>query len=701
MIRIMSMSKFVLLLVLFFSIVKVEAACTVVPVDLQDRVNESSLVVEGKVVRQFSYWDEAQNNIYTSNIVEVYKVFKGTLQAEEVEVVTEGGVVDDILQVVTNTLRLTKGDEGVFILKPVSDRLQSGRQRSIVYTAVAATQGFVKYDVVSGEASGVFDTYDHIASGLYPEMERLTGQRMRVIDAAYQPSVSREQTNQKQAAHAITSFSPQTINAGTGEPLTIRGTGFGNTRGNSRVGFANANSSNAYTMMQEASQYVSWSDTEIVVYLPEYAGTGKIHVEVDSIRQTSATSLTVPYAVQSIISSGILRKVFLSGVNDSKGYLFLFNENMSTPAKEAFQRALTTWRCNSSVNFEISSATTTLGVGGRDNKNIVSFDDDEPLPSGVLGRTSLFFSGCGGNWSVIELDLIFSTRYTWNFTTNTTFSGSDFESVSLHELGHAHCLNHVIDGTDVMHYAIASGNHRRTLNSNNLKAAKYIMDYSTTESVCSRATMKAVSAATCSATDTYSPDILTLSPANNQTSVALDAKLVLTFTEDIVKGTGNITVKTSAGATHATIPVTGSNVTISGNVMTVKIPSKLSSNTNYYVLVDNTAVKDKAGNLFKGYTKTTDWRFKTETATGINDRERLMTDLDVAPNPSEGTFTLRYNPALRGMNCRIYNSVGQLLYEEQNISNNRQFTIDQPTGLYLIHISNDEGVYGTTKVFIK
>ena len=59
--------------------------------------------------------------------------------------------------------------------------------------------------------------------------------------------------------------------------------------------------------------------------------------------------------------------------------------------------------------------------------------------------------------------------------------------------------------------------------------------------------------------------ISTLNPADNSTGVALGANLVATFSENIARGTGNITVKNLTDATQTTIAVTDTaQVSISG-----------------------------------------------------------------------------------------------------------------------------------------
>src|SRR6478672_6853038 len=105
---------------LFFTLstlvyIQSSAQCMLSPVLLNQRISQSSHIIEGKVIDQKSFWDPSHSNIYTSSLIEVYKTFKNTVPVY-IEVVTEGGIVGNDKSVVEPSLQLSIGDVGVFTL---------------------------------------------------------------------------------------------------------------------------------------------------------------------------------------------------------------------------------------------------------------------------------------------------------------------------------------------------------------------------------------------------------------------------------------------------------------------------------------------------------------------------------------------------------------------------------------------------------
>ena len=101
--------------------------------------------------------------------------------------------------------------------------------------------------------------------------------------------------------------------------------------------------------------------------------------------------------------------------------------------------------------------------------------------------------------------------------------------------------------------------------------------------------------------DTAAPAVVGLSPADEAVSVPITTNIQLTFGETVQKGAGSIVLKNSAGAVvEAYDAATSSNVTISGNILTINPTANLAYSTGYSVEIAAGAVRDLAGNAYAG-----------------------------------------------------------------------------------------------------
>ena len=115
---------------------------------------------------------------------------------------------------------------------------------------------------------------------------------------------------------------------------------------------------------------------------------------------------------------------------------------------------------------------------------------------------------------------------------------------------------------------------------------------------------------TAAAPDTEAPTVATFTPADDGADVAVGANLVVTFSEAIQAGTGNITIKNAADdSVVETIPV--GDATIDGTTLTINPAADLTAGTAYYVEIADGAVTDLAGNDFAGIADATTWNFTT------------------------------------------------------------------------------------------
>ncbi|RAU84363.1 T9SS type A sorting domain-containing protein [Pontibacter arcticus] len=457
-----------------------------IPLTLEKRVQEADLVLEGEVVSQKSFWDANHANIYTSNIIRVYKLFKGETKAQEVEVITEGGTVGMSKHVFSTALHLSKGQQGVFFLRkdlPVHSTPENGKLLSV--RAYGSQQGLVTYNLERGTAKDVFSKYKSVDE-VYQQISKKTGKQFRTVsrnERLLKTNKVQQQKTQGAAAPVITDFSPKVASAGTKTILTITGSGFGNSRGeNGAVEFKNADDGGDSFIRPLAAEYISWSNTQIKMYVPSTsegengspAGTGQINViSADGNITTSTAVLTIPFAYSNISYEGLSYQPVLADRNNQGGYTVRFSTSMAnrTEAREGFTRALNSWVCNTTVNWQIGQ-NTTIDASAEDNQNVIRFAPRTTLGENVLARTVSRYAGCQTNstprqvgWRVQEFDMEISSNINWEYGPGAPQARQfDFETVILHELGHAHQLGHVIlPNSAVMHFAVEDEVLFRTL----------------------------------------------------------------------------------------------------------------------------------------------------------------------------------------------------------------------------------------------
>ncbi len=560
------MKKLILLFTLlcFVSIGKVFSQCALIELSLENRISNSSLIVEGKVVSTESFWNEAKSNIFTSNKIEVYKVLKGNYASPFLTLITEGGRVGDVIEKIDPSLKLAEGAAGIFMCYENNLIGLANPHPEQLYRPYADLQGFIRYDLFEKFAYDPFKKYRNPEQELFKKIKSVSGSSPIFTKQASLFSLNPGAGTPANMAlpPSITSFSPSSISAGTFSVLTINGSGFGATQGSSTVQFFDSdNGGSSYTALGISST-VTWSNTQIVVKLETgeaSPGTGNIRVATGTGTVTSTGILTVTYSEMNVFSSSTNWQTTHIDRSGNGGLIwqrhtsFAGNANANT----AFNRAFERWRCKTHINWSVG-ANTSVNVASNDNTNVIRFDVGAELPSGTLGRCSSYWSGCSGGgtseWYVEELDIVFNDATNWYYLTGTPGgSQSDFESVALHELGHGHQFNHVINNNDVMHYALTTGTSNRYLNSNNVACGLDIMSRSVVDDPCSQTNMIALTNCTCQLT--------------TPTFVNAGANTTICNGDNLTLGSTSIT-----GHTYSWSPTTGlSSGTISNPVATPSI----------------------------------------------------------------------------------------------------------------------------------
>lgn len=502
-------------------------------VDNTEKEANSTLIIEGKVVDKVSFWNETQTMIYTANKIKVYKVFKGEVDTDFIEVITEGGTIGEYAVYASDLLDLVQDQEGVFFCFPNLKGRKSPTTNKVLYDVYSSSQGFWTYNTYENKVTDPFNVYYGITTEVYTLLKQLTGQDYVVKDPTFHVEGNKPaQTTQAQKVlfPSVTSFSPTTVHAGAmrdpaNNILTITGTGFGTKTGNAAILFNDGNTSPgtdypvAANNAQLSSLIISWTDTEIKVKVPSRASSGFFKVrDASGNIAYSPTLLDVYFGIITfnVQQSGVYyhKEFNLMDMNGAGGYTIYYSNSTAGngidfdggTAKGAFQRALNSWKEVAGFNVIEGGATpnqqvsfNTVSTVMYDNQNT----GNSPLPAGTLAVCYSFPQICGGNYETlsgrrVKFDIVVRNNAVSQGSTTfnngpcpsltvpgaTNYSPVDLETVILHELGHAVNLAHVNDGMvgatlgttnpgSLMHYAVSGSNRRTTPDASPKAGAMY------------------------------------------------------------------------------------------------------------------------------------------------------------------------------------------------------------------------------------
>jgi len=114
-----------------------------------------------------------------------------------------------------------------------------------------------------------------------------------------------------------------------------------------------------------------------------------------------------------------------------------------------------------------------------------------------------------------------------------------------------------------------------------------------------------------SSADTTAPDIVRLTPADEDSQVLQSAVLVIEFDENVVIGTGNIVLQRNGQAAMAIAVTDKTQVSVDGNRVTIDPSALLAAGALYSVSIEAGTFKDTAGNAFAGLSTPGAWNFST------------------------------------------------------------------------------------------
>jgi hypothetical protein len=505
---------FTAILALLLSLLAFRAAASeefhMVPVSLEERTKAADIIVEGEVIASRSFWDARRENIYTANTIRLYKVFKGQVREQQLEVITDGGTVGLTKHVVSSALQLQKGQQGLFFLTKGSRVANAAGASVPVATPYASRQGFVRYNPERATAADPFNAYQSVQE-VYDAITTRTGRSYSTVveNARLRTGILKQ--SQQQAAQAsalapvITTFSPTITSAGTNAVLTINGTGFGSSRGSGTVEFRNADDGGKTFVTPYPSDYISWTNSQIRVRVPSTgpdggtAGTGQIRVTAaDGTSTISAGTLTIEFAYSNVVAEGGNRpkQPVMVDIDRSGGYTIQFAPSLQgrQAAQEGFRRAMNSWVCTTNVNWKVGTPTTSETTA-EDGRSVIRFASGSDVGGNeILARTISRYNGrvCNNDtlfW-LTEFDMEINNTKNWQYGPGGPNQQQfDFETVVLHELGHAHQLGHVILSNAIMHYSIPSSRTIRDLGPADIRGANLVMTKSVAQNICNRPPM--------------------------------------------------------------------------------------------------------------------------------------------------------------------------------------------------------------------
>jgi len=304
------------------------------------------------------------------------------------------------------------------------------------------------------------------------------------------------------------SVSPEIVRAGIKDTLTFIGKNIMPDTANFYpiIYFKSADNPSIFSAIDE-TDLIEVSDSVIKVIVPSNisgtvlnrgtAGSGKPRLQL-SLSNTlqSPDSIVVDYAIINLrrgLSEVPAHRVNLHNQNTLGGHTIRYNPTFSgnTAAVKCFERALQDWKCATGVNFIIGTDTS-IALNAIDRVNIVNFappsafSNPAAAAAAFIGDTlnSIKCFGINSTDTInqnIDFDILFKNTIDWHYDTTGFLpcppAKLDFYTVALHELGHAHQIDHVLDVSKVMHYQILSTDQRQ-LSSSDVDAGINVISYS-------------------------------------------------------------------------------------------------------------------------------------------------------------------------------------------------------------------------------
>lgn len=306
-------------------------------------------------------------------------------------------------------------------------------------------------------------------------------------------------------APEITGFSANQVRAGVGERLTIFGNNFGEviTIGSCYIEVDNADHSFPATQQNPGwndtdrtriplDDIIDWSNDAITFIVPSTTlgsfsapmESGKVIV-FNECGESNDENMDVEYAVANIRQSGRAYRVALEKQTEN-GINFTYSTNVGTQERTLTEYAVNTWCSATNIGWSVGGSTPSSEVRPDDNINIVV--EVDPATSVFLGGAfagvvrageiddEVYVESCTSPsdqpiYYVRNIDILINENT--NFGNPDVIEWARAQAIFLHELGHAHLLEHaaVVFGSGqtqkLMYYTSAVFNYGITSADNN------------------------------------------------------------------------------------------------------------------------------------------------------------------------------------------------------------------------------------------
>ena len=371
------------------------------------RVDLSEKIVQGQVVSVKSYWNLERTLIWTDVTVLIDEHIKGD-GPSEITLTIPGGTVGNDTHWVSDTPQFNAGDSYVILLES-SGQVAGGPDG--VYLIREPTVGRNQLQTL---------TEDRFLSWVKAYVNGET--KISFEEIAKEPSGMLMQLDVSPAT--ISGVSPSTISAGTGDILTISGSGFGASRGSGSYPTI-CFEYDEFQWICNNSFIKSWSDTEIKVNVGttivsgDYGSPGSCDDTILFYNKAGDPEFTYPLTIT--FGYGQAKRAQSSAsyyINETYG---------PTGTLSAIQSAAATWN-GAGSSFSLNYAGETTRGMGYDGYNVIGFAN---LGSNILIARA-FVNISGG--IILESDIQFNTQFP--FSTNPTVDELDLQSIAVHETGH-------------------------------------------------------------------------------------------------------------------------------------------------------------------------------------------------------------------------------------------------------------------------